>query len=288
MKQFIVVLLLAGVTWAGDTSVRERIGSDKYHGSCNSISEMRSAALKVSELFNVDIKACNCADNRKMNQECNNMINAFADPDYKGVIWYTDDLVSHVKDEYGRDYESLLELVVAHEVAHLVHFDMGYEKWTTGQTILEPPSDVPTPRVPVPTGRDHSCWYDLFGAYVCDVAQSLLNYYYRILAEQTILEEFLENWQNYFSFDQYYLAHDRKLEMFSDCVAGAYFAQQYNEEEKATKMLHLLIELGEDSDHGTHPDWESRITATYHGVAASHFNVDSIVSWCSILLPAEK
>ena len=85
--------------------------------------------------------------------------------------------------------------------------------------------------------------------------------------------------------EQIELEHDRRSEMFADCIAGSHLARTAEGLDMvAETVLTAVIELGAEIPHGTHPTRLDRLTATYHGTAGVHFDTLDIVDWCEILL----
>ena len=75
--------------------------------------------------------------------------------------------------------------------------------------------------------------------------------------------------------------HDRRSEMFADCIAGSYLARTAEGLDMVARaVLTAVIDMGTETPHGTHPTPLDRLTATYHGVAGVHFDTFDIVDWC--------
>ena len=269
--------LLGGDLLEEDYTIADLIGDDVYRGYCSDDrrpTEMTYATERVSEAFGIQVKACNCADHPGMGRNCNNDFNAFADSRYAGVIWYTKRLVDDVKRDYRDHYRHVLEFVAAHEIGHLVHFKFGVTR-PPAQTIPEPP--VITELLPIVLPPVTSCGFLMFDSVGCAN-------WYRITWEQTLNAQFAAFliWWELFWEDQGIVDHGRRLEQFSDCIAGSYFAESAAGlgDEVVNNVIRNVIRVGAETPHGTHPTDMDRITATYHGVAGIHFDTSGIVNWC--------
>ena len=295
----IMALALAGVASAADQlpqgaligedvlnedyTVADLIGDHVYRGYCSDdqqSTEMTDATESVSEAFGIQVKACSCADHPEMGTACDNDFNAFADSRYEGVIWYTKRLVDDVKRDYSDHYRHVLEFVAAHEIGHLAHFELfdllGIVVPSARQTIPDPP--VITELLPIALPPARSCGFLLFDPVTCAN-------WFRLTWEQMLNDQFagfLIWWRLYWE-EQNVVDYSRRLEQFSDCIAGSYFAESAAGlgDETVNDVIRNVIRVGAETPHTTHPTDLDRVTATYHGVAGIHFGTSSIVNWCS-------
>ena len=215
-----------------------------------------------------------------MKHDCNNDFNAFADSDYAGVIWYTNRLVDVIKRDYEDHHKHVLEFVAAHEIGHLVHFELfdllGIVVPSTAQTIPDPP--VIQELFPILLPPVTSCGFLIYNSVGCAN-------WYRTTWEQMLNAQFVLflAWWELFWEEQGIVDIRRRLEQFSDCIAGSYFAEAAADlgDETVNDVIRNVIKVGAETPHTTHPTDIDRVTATYHGVAGIHFDTSSIVNWCS-------
>ena len=266
-----------------DYTIADLIGEDVYTGRCSDDlqrTEMAYATERVSEAFGIQVKACNCADHPWMGNECNYDFNAFADSHYKGVIWYTNRLVDDIKRDYAAHYRHVLEFVAAHEIGHLTNFELfdllGIVVPPAQRTISDPP--IIQELLPVVLPPVTNCGFLIFDSIGCAN-------WYRITWEQMLNDQFnvFLYWWELFWAEQDIVDPSRRLEQFSDCIAGSYFAESAVGlgDKVVNDVMDNVIRVGAEMPHGTHPTDIDRVTATYHGVAGMHFGTSSIVNWCS-------
>lgn len=277
--------LIGGDLLEADYTVAGLIGDDTYRGYCSDDqqpTEMTDATERVSEAFGIQVKACNCVDHPEMGRNCNNEFNAFADSRYAGVIWYTKRLVDDVERDYRSHYRHVLEFIAAHEIGHLVHFELldllGIVVPSARQTVPDPP--IIQELLPIVLPPVTSCGFLMFNSVDCAN-------WYRITWEQMLNAQFAGFllWWELFWAEQGIVDYSRRLERFSDCIAGSYFVESAADlgAKVVNDVMHNVIKAGAEIPHTTHPTAMDRITATYHGVAGLHFGTSSIVNWCADL-----
>ena len=309
---------LLGYDWLdGDYTVADVIGGHEYEGPCRDDlrpTAMTRATERVSEGFGVGVKSCNCLDIPGQDDpDCNDVFNAYASWCCRGVIWYTDRLVNAVQAYYGDSAGHVLELVAAHEIGHLVHFELvhfGGSPLPPPQTVAEPSFDLVATLLgdllsfaaagpfagyygylhPVTDcgylwsdGVGCADWYrrhweEQLAARQAAFAAALAEKRAAMLATLAAFEE----WSAAFEADQLNADYRRRLEQIADCIAGSWFAGLASglDEDEVGDVIDMVIEVGAEMPHSTHPTDLDRVTATYHGVAGVHFGVEHIVNWC--------
>lgn len=305
---------LLGYDWLdGDWTVADAIGGHEYEGPCRDDlrpTAMTRATERVSEGFGVGVKSCNCLDIPGQDDpDCNDVFNAYASACCRGVIWYTDSLVNAVQAYYGDSAGHVLELIAAHEIGHLVHFELVH----FGGFPLPPLPTVPPPSIdPVnraleelvafasrgssfTLGHVGGCGYLSSDAVGC--AEWFREEWERGLqasqaahaAGLAMLEARMyevwaayEAWRDAYEADQLNADYGRRLEQIADCIAGSWFAESASDldEDAVVDVIDMVIEAGAEMPHSTHPTDLDRVTATYHGVAGVHFGAEHIVNWC--------
>ena len=276
----VLVLMFVGIAGAEheDRSIADHIGNDVYRGQCNddrSPTEMTHATARVANAFGVQVKACRVDGD----------MNAWADPRYAGVIWYTKSLVDEIQKYYVRNYRQVLEFIAAHEIGHLVHFTWGRVRESQGQTITEPPEIHSLPSITLRPAT--SCGFLLFDPVAC-ANWHRITWQATVNSQINVVNGVLAVWRHWFEVDQSTLEHDRRSEMFADCIAGSHLARMAEGLDMVARaVLTAVIEIGAETPHGTHPTPLDRLTATYHGTAGVHFDTLDIVDWCEGLLEVD-
>lgn len=296
-----------------DYTIADVIGEHEYEGRCPARGRqgrtMRGHAEAVSESFGVSVKACNCLDEPGQDdRNCNDDFNAYAHAAHRGVIWYSDTLVDVVETRYGDNADYVLPLIVAHEIGHLVHFEIvSFDGWPVPPAPTVPPPSTslielslegllllavtgpslflasPVGCAPTETPLECAQWFHRDYQVTLQAKQAAHAADLRAAAQRLLDSwDIFKDWQDDYEADQLNADYGRRLEQVADCFAGYWFADSASDlgEREITDVMDMVIEAGAEMSDSTHPTDLDRVTATYHGVAGAHFGVVGIVGWC--------